>query len=228
MIIGERIKQRRTELGLSVDEVAAKIGKARATVYRYENTDIKKMPADILIPLAKALNTTPAYLLGFSDEPASTVSLDGITNIIPLPETKPVPLVGHAIMQSNSIGEKIQALRLENHLTLEQVGNAVGVGKSTVRKWENGMIANMRHDKIVSLAKALNTTPAYLLGVPVEWLQGTSEQKEKPLSEPEELKENEIIIRGRDGSCVRKVLTPEQIQAFKTMVDSLPDAPGDI
>lgn len=94
MIIGERIKQRRTELGLSVDEVAAKIGKARATVYRYENTDIKKMPADILIPLAKALNTTPAYLLGFSEEPASTVSLDGITNIIPLPETKPVPLVG--------------------------------------------------------------------------------------------------------------------------------------
>lgn len=94
MIIGERIKQRRTELGLSVDEVAAKIGKARATVYRYENTDIKKMPADILIPLAKALNTTPAYLLGFSEEPASTVSLDGITNIIPLPETKVIPLVG--------------------------------------------------------------------------------------------------------------------------------------
>lgn len=67
-------------------------------------------------------------------------------------------------MQSNSIGEKIKALRLENNLTLEQVGNAVGVGKSTVRKWENGMIANMRRDKIVSLAKALNTTPAYLLG----------------------------------------------------------------
>lgn len=67
-------------------------------------------------------------------------------------------------MQSDSIGEKIKALRLKNNLTLEQVGNAVGVGKSTVRKWENGMIANMRRDKIVSLAKALNTTPAYLLG----------------------------------------------------------------
>ncbi len=65
---------------------------------------------------------------------------------------------------SISIGEKIKILRKENNLTLEQVGNAVGVGKSTVRKWENGIIANMRRDKIVSLAKALNTTPAYLLG----------------------------------------------------------------
>lgn len=94
MDIGERIKQRRIEMGFSVDEVAAKIGKARATVYRYENTDIKKMPADILIPLAKALNTTPAYLLGFSEDPAFTASLDGIANVIPMPETKHVPLVG--------------------------------------------------------------------------------------------------------------------------------------
>ena len=69
---------------------------------------------------------------------------------------------------------------------------------------------------------------AEFLEVPLEWLQGTSEQKEKPHGQAEELKENEIIIRGRDGSCVRKVLTPEQIQAFKTMVDSLPDAPDDI
>ena len=45
-----------------------------------------------------------------------------------------------------TMGQKIKALREENNLTLEQVGNAVGVGKSTVRKWENGIIANMRRD----------------------------------------------------------------------------------
>ena len=39
-----------------------------------------------------------------------------------------------------TMGQKIKALREENNLTLEQVGNAVGVGKSTVRKWENGII----------------------------------------------------------------------------------------
>lgn len=61
-------------------------------------------------------------------------------------------------------GEKIKQLRLERKMTLEDVGNIVGVGKSTVRKWENGMIANMRRDKIAKLAVALGTTPAYLMG----------------------------------------------------------------
>ena len=67
-------------------------------------------------------------------------------------------------MSELTLGEKIKILREEQGLTLEQVGDAVGVGKSTVRKWENGIIANMRRDKIASLAKVLNTTPAYLMG----------------------------------------------------------------
>lgn len=62
------------------------------------------------------------------------------------------------------MSEKIKFLRMKNKLTLEEVGNKVGVGKSTVRKWESGQIANMRRDKIAKLAEALNTTPAYLMG----------------------------------------------------------------
>ena len=46
------------------------------------------------------------------------------------------------------MGTRIKNLRSENNMTLEELGNKVGVGKSTVRKWENGMIANMRRDKI--------------------------------------------------------------------------------
>lgn len=61
-------------------------------------------------------------------------------------------------------GERLKRLRIDNGLTLEQVGDAVGVGKSTVRKWETGQIANMRRDKIAKLATALHTTPAYLMG----------------------------------------------------------------
>ena len=63
-----------------------------------------------------------------------------------------------------NMGEKINFLRLQNHMALEELGNKVGVGKSTVRKWETGLIANMRRDKIAKLAAALNTTPAYLMG----------------------------------------------------------------
>ena len=60
--------------------------------------------------------------------------------------------------------DKIKQRREELGLTLEEVGNIVGVGKSTVRKWETGDIANMRRDKIAKLAVALRTSPAYLLG----------------------------------------------------------------
>lgn len=61
------------------------------------------------------------------------------------------------------IGEKIKVLREQRSMTLEELGNKVGVGKSTVRKWENGMIANMRRDKIAKLANALQCSPTYLM-----------------------------------------------------------------
>ena len=67
-------------------------------------------------------------------------------------------------MASKDMSIRIKELRQERGLTLEQVAKVVGVGKSTVRKWETGMIANMKRDKIASLAKALGTTTAYLMG----------------------------------------------------------------
>lgn len=62
------------------------------------------------------------------------------------------------------IGDRIRGLRLKKNMTLEELGNKVGVGKSTVRKWENGIIANMKRDKIAKLALALEVSPAYLMG----------------------------------------------------------------
>lgn len=67
MTVGQRIKQRRQELNLSVDEVAAKLKKNRATIYRYENDDIKDLPITVLEPLANVLETTPAHLMGWTD-----------------------------------------------------------------------------------------------------------------------------------------------------------------
>ena len=63
------------------------------------------------------------------------------------------------------IGELISQKRKEKKLTLEEVGNLVGVGKSTVRKWEKGMIENIGRDNIVKLSKALDISPLSLLGI---------------------------------------------------------------
>ena len=92
MTIGERIKQRRQELGLTADQVAEAIGKNRATVYRYESNEIEKFPIDILYPLAEALHTTPQYLMGWDQNETADTSLP--SNIIPMPEMRQIPLVG--------------------------------------------------------------------------------------------------------------------------------------
>ena len=72
MTIGQRIKNKRIELGLSADELAEATGKSRATIFRYENGDIASLPISVLEPIATALRTTPGYLMGWEDEIVNT------------------------------------------------------------------------------------------------------------------------------------------------------------
>ena len=69
MTTGERIKQLRKELGLSADELGEMIGKDRSTIYRYERGEIENATVDVIPRLAKALQTTPQYILGWDNKP---------------------------------------------------------------------------------------------------------------------------------------------------------------
>ena len=73
MTIADRIRNRRLELGLSVDELAEKLHKNRATVYRYESHYIKTYSPDVMEALAEALHTTPSYFYGYDDPPEGSV-----------------------------------------------------------------------------------------------------------------------------------------------------------
>ena len=70
--IGQRIKERRKELDMTADELGRRIGKNRATVYRYENGDIENLPIDVLKPIAKALDIAPQYLMGWNIDTEAT------------------------------------------------------------------------------------------------------------------------------------------------------------
>ena len=114
---------------------------------------------------------------------------------------------------SNEMANKIKELRKSKGLTLEDVGNLVGVGKSTVRKWETGIIANMKRDKILALANALDTTPAYLMG----WEE---EQKKNDI-------QADIILRMRtDSNFMSAVeslykLDKDKLQSINNMLHTL-------
>ena len=66
------------------------------------------------------------------------------------------------------INKRLEIRRKELNLTLEQVGNLVGVSKSTVLKWETGFIENMKRDKIQLLANALRVSPLWIMGLEEE------------------------------------------------------------
>lgn len=97
----------------------------------------------------------------------------------------------------DDMAQKIRELRLSQNMTLEEVAKKVGVGKSTVRKWETGMIANMRRDKILLVANALKTTPEYLMG----W-----EDKKKPAEGDPLLAELTEMLTRLDENDLRHVL----------------------
>lgn len=59
---------------------------------------------------------------------------------------------------------KLKELRQARGLTLEELADLVGTSKQTISRYEKGIIENIPPSKIVSLAQALSTTPAILMG----------------------------------------------------------------
>ena len=67
MEIGERIKKRREELGMSQEELAQKAGyKSRSSINKIE-VDGRGLPQSKISAIAKALDTTPAYIMGWEE-----------------------------------------------------------------------------------------------------------------------------------------------------------------
>lgn len=63
-----------------------------------------------------------------------------------------------------NIGEKIHGLREKQEMTQTELAEKIGSTKQTVYKYENGVATNITYDKLILLAKALETTPAALMG----------------------------------------------------------------
>lgn len=138
----ELIKVRRKELGLTLEEVAKACNVTKATVMRWENGNIVNIKKDKIYPLAKILKLDPIIFFSGDSDCACNSSYSNIGNI----------------------GERIKKIRLENNLTQDELAKRCGYSsRSTISKIEDGE-RNLTSKKIETIAKALNTTPAYLMG----------------------------------------------------------------
>lgn len=109
MSIGARIKETRKKRKMSADELAKRIGKNRATVYRYENGDIENMPYKVLVPVANALGVSPAYLLTGLEE------------------------------QEQTDGDKLKAMREQRNLSLSELANDLHISVNDIKDYENNI-----------------------------------------------------------------------------------------
>lgn len=78
---GTRIRERRVYLVMSQEELADRIGTSQKQISRYERGE-NDPTGEVLIALARALNTSADWLLGLADQPERPVeTIDGLTEI---------------------------------------------------------------------------------------------------------------------------------------------------
>lgn len=73
MTVGQRMKERRKQIGMSAEQLAEYLNVSPSTIYRYENGDIEKIGIDKLEPIARAIQTTASYLMGWEDGSSSSL-----------------------------------------------------------------------------------------------------------------------------------------------------------
>jgi len=111
-----------------------------------------------------------------------------------------------------SIKDLLKKRRLELNLTMADVAKIVGVSEGTISRWESGDIKNMRRDKIVLLAKAMQTTPAHIM----EWDDTINPATSDGLEE-------NVVIYHRNGKTEQIKLSKEKMDMFAKMIEAFKD-----
>lgn len=143
MNIGKRIKDRRKEMKMSADDLGKRIGKNRATIYRYEKDEIENMPYDVIEPIARILRVSPAYLMGWDKDEG---------NIQTLP-VKEIPIVsqisaGLPIYAEENILEHTYIATKKLNANKEIFGLRVN-GDSMDKEFRDGDVVIVEKDSVV-------------------------------------------------------------------------------
>lgn len=142
MTIGKRIKQLREDKGLTQEDIAKKIGVAIQTIYKYENEIVTNIPLDKLEKIAKALQTTPAYLMGWEDNPEKPSQTNKISDT----------------------GQRIKEKRLLAGISIEELAEQSNVSADIITRLETGVPTSFDSKILKSIARVLKTNMDYLAG----------------------------------------------------------------
>ncbi|MCX4317747.1 MAG: helix-turn-helix transcriptional regulator, partial [Lachnospiraceae bacterium] len=75
---GKRIKARRKDLGMTQEELGQKAGVTKATINKYETGIVQNLKRSTIEDMAKALNVSPSYIMGWTDNVAEVHTNNGV------------------------------------------------------------------------------------------------------------------------------------------------------
>ncbi len=152
MTTGERIKMLRKKHNMTQEELGAKIGVQKAAIQKYEKGTVKNIKRDSLIKLAKCLDTTPEFLLGWDETPSNIIPIEEEFVMIPVvgrvaaglscfaetnivdyePVTKSTIIDGEQYAFLRVIGDSMYPVFMEGDLVLVRCQSAVDSGRYAV------------------------------------------------------------------------------------------------
>lgn len=132
MTVGERIRFLRIKKKLTQQELGNLIGVGKAAINKYETGVVENLKKTTITKLAEALNSTPMYLMGYSDESASYNDT--------APETE---------------YEILTAKRKELGMSIGELSEKSNVPKGTLSNILSGNTANPKLENVKAIANAL-------------------------------------------------------------------------
>ena len=106
--IGRNLRTRRLDLGMTVEEVCAKLGISRSTWYRYEAGKVDSLTPMEITRIARALHIDSLKLLGFDD---TFLESSFVT-----PQTEPVQVLPGPEKDPGQIAEEYAAMGVALHM----------------------------------------------------------------------------------------------------------------
>lgn len=161
MNVGERIKLRREELNMSQDELAKKVGyTSRSSIAKLE-TNANGMKQSKIIKFAEALETTPSYLMGWTDNPEPDSDLTQKNN---------------SQYYRSIISENLKKIRHDKQLTIHEVAEGMGISEIVYANIERGS-CNAALSTLILMANYFNISLDSLISRNTEYNSNCSNQE---------------------------------------------------
>lgn len=199
MDFNDKVKLNREKLGYTLEELAKLVGVSAPTIQRYESGEIKNVRRDKISKLAKALNVSPAYLMGWNDSPSEDIDISKIPGVIMPVKLKRIPILG-----SIACGEPLFAEQnYEGYFMLDE--NLAGADFCLRAKGDSMIEANIFERDLVFFKKTNDVENGTIAAVLIDdeaTLKRISKSEDMLILQPCNRIYSPIIIKPEDDKRV--------------------------